>query len=192
MINSGMCLYPSKVDVNATEVFMWFKKAADLGSSAGHLGLYRCYVKGIGVEKNTEEAFGHLQVAADMGHPEAMNFIGVTFSSLSEGDDEALSQAAEYFKLSADGGCSHGMVNMGFYHMKGRKVEKNEQKALEYFQKAVNLKNPHAVVHLINLYKTKRKIAKNIESLKFWENKKTELEGCEPIDNLKRRGFHIL
>jgi hypothetical protein len=117
-----------------------------------------------------EESFGLFEKAAAKGHEESIWFLRVKKDVDMEKNalKEAFAKTEEplgwyfagrlsgwisrerfdFFKKSAEGGCSWGQVEYGGYFKHGRFVEKDEKVYVEWLEKAVNQNNPCAIYWL--------------------------------------------
>lgn len=83
----------------------WGNRASAQGDNNGRLYLGKCYLYGKGGMKNTELALRLFREAAETGKcPAAYRELGFMYDR-GEGVQENVAQAAEYYKLAADGGC---------------------------------------------------------------------------------------
>lgn len=68
----GKCLYlGSGIAKNPAAAFAWFAKSAEQNLDIAQYNLGIMYLKGVYVEKNTDEAKRYFELAAKNGHPEA-------------------------------------------------------------------------------------------------------------------------
>jgi hypothetical protein len=61
-------------------------------------------------------------------------------------------ERVDFWKKSAEGGCSWGQVRYGGYFRRGRLVELDEKAYVEWLEKAANQKNPKAIYWLGNWF----------------------------------------
>ena len=59
--------YGQATKVDKEKAFYYYKKASDLGDMQAHVALADCYMKGIGTEKNIEEAIKLYKHLCDRG-----------------------------------------------------------------------------------------------------------------------------
>ncbi len=81
---------------NNRVAFEYFSKAAELGDAEAHNRLAWLYQKGLGVEKDEEKSFHHLEEAAIGGHPNARSILGC--KEYSNGNVE---RAVKHFIIAA-------------------------------------------------------------------------------------------
>lgn len=63
------------VDRDINKAIELYRKGAELGSTFGEMRLGRAYMKGIGVRRDREEGLKWIRLAADKGHPKAMQIL---------------------------------------------------------------------------------------------------------------------
>ena len=68
------------VPVNNSEVFIWYRSAADVGNPDGIFWVGGCYQNGWGVPKDLEKAAALLRKSAEMGHAKAECQLGYCFA----------------------------------------------------------------------------------------------------------------
>ncbi len=64
---------------NLEKAICWYNKAAENGYEIAQYNLGRCYVLGIGVEKDEIKAFEYYKKSAEKGHNMAQNILGNLF-----------------------------------------------------------------------------------------------------------------
>lgn len=77
----------------------YLRNAAGKGNFHASYYLGLCYLRGTGVEKNTDEALKHLITAAEKGHQFARRELGYYFKSIKKYND-----SARFFRLAAENG----------------------------------------------------------------------------------------
>jgi hypothetical protein len=122
-----------------------------------------------------EETFERFERAAANGHEEAIWIVSVVIDV--EMEESALQETFakteeplgwwfagrfsdgreqfEYYKKSAEAGCSWGQVEYGEYFRYGMFVEKDEKVYVEWLEKAVNQNNPEAMDRLGDWFRRK-------------------------------------
>lgn len=117
LCSTGRCV--SKDPVAA---FNWYQKAAYLNNADAQYRLARSYAIGNGVECDYEREVYWTKRAADNGHKEAKQFM-----------------IQDYLKKAADYGSACAHWALGELYKKGDGVEKNENLACDYFDRALFL-----------------------------------------------------
>lgn len=114
-----------------------FQQAADLGSAdawywLGDLASY-------GVEKGQmKQAMAYYQKAADLGSGLGMYGLGMLYRQEKWGIKGDFKKAKGYFQQAIDAGCLAGYIGLGMMYEYGNGVEKDGNKALEYYEKAAD------------------------------------------------------
>jgi hypothetical protein len=118
-------------------------------------------------------SFGRFERAAAKGHEESIWILGVVKGvEMKKGDlieafaktDKPLGwffagylsdgrEEFDFFKKSAEGGCSWGQVGYGLYFTRGLHVEKDRKMFLEWLEKATNQNNPSAMNFYTNWFR---------------------------------------
>ena len=106
------------------------KRRAQAGDPAAQLKLGLCYANGEGVRKNFAIAVKWVRKAAEQGHTEAQNQLGLFY------DKEAPVEAAKWFRKAAEQGLPRAQWNLGLCYENGDGVRKNSATALKWFRKA--------------------------------------------------------
>ncbi|MBY0293450.1 MAG: sel1 repeat family protein [Alphaproteobacteria bacterium] len=139
----------SIVKKDPQKAFEFFTKAADKGMQRAILELIKEYWYKDGEKKDFSKSFKYLNIL----EPEAVRIAGEQEKNI---DDI---NPAEVFALL--GGC---------YHY-GHGVEKDDQKALDYFNQAALLGEQNALIYLAIAYQYGYGVEKNLEeAVKRWEN----------------------
>lgn len=132
----------------------WATKAYKNNNPYSVYFLYNCYLNGTGTPMNEKYAIELLKESADMGFARAIEDIGnFYFAGLHIEKDE--NKAIKYFQqLSVDDNCSNETAyNIGVIYWKGKGTSVNYQKAVEWFEYAVDTyddwgsKIPLAIFH---------------------------------------------
>ena len=77
---SYMFAYGLGTDINHDEARYWLRRSDDGGYSQAQMNLALFYSRGpIGLEQSDEKAFEWFKKAADQGHPDALNNVGVHY-----------------------------------------------------------------------------------------------------------------
>ena len=117
-----------------------------------YLGLMHEY--GFGVDKSSKKAFSFFLQSADLKYPPAKNKLGdCYFSGYGTKEDRQLAMGC--YLEAADDENSEAMVNLGTIYLNGipGMVERNYNKAYEYFIKAMDQENVNAMIHLSYMYR---------------------------------------
>lgn len=88
-----------------------YLRAANSGSIDGIVNLGLCYLNGIGVERDIEEARVYFQRASGLGHADAHCFMGSTLLLL--GDETQRDAAVQWLLKAAEKGSIRAMQQLG-------------------------------------------------------------------------------
>ena len=146
------------------------KEAADLYESAALKGNIKAqselginYKSGIGVKANQQVSIYWLKKAAEKGDAMAQNNLGVLYHN-GEGVTKDIDQALYWYKLAAEQKYGLSFRNLGSLYL----TELNDaEKAIEYYQLAIEYKDYAAAWDLSYLYQTGKAGIKINEKLAF-------------------------
>ena len=119
------------------EASRYFRSAADRNDANGLYNLGMCYMQGLGVPQDDQNAFGRFQSAAEKEHPEAMNSIALFYR---EGRvvEKSLERSAKFFEKSASYGNPYGEYNFALALQNGEGVAQDEARAAALLSKAAD------------------------------------------------------
>lgn len=119
------------------EASRYFRNAADRNDANGLYNLGMCYMQGLGVPQDDQNAFGRFQSAAEKEHPEAMNNIALFYR---EGRvvEKNLERSAKFFEKSASYGNPYGQFNFALALQNGEGVAQDETRAAALLSKAAD------------------------------------------------------
>lgn len=136
--------------------------SADQRYAAAQFNLGINYDNGIGVEKNSTEAFKCFKLAADKGHAEARSNTGSCYGR-GDGVEKNLKEAFKYFKLAADQGVAEAQNNLGICYEDGLGVAENLEEAFKYFTLAADQECAEAQCSLADiLFRNKENFSQGI------------------------------
>lgn len=140
--NKGRALSKEKKYKEALEMYI---KAADKGHLAAmnYAGMYLCNGYG-GIEKNVAKGISYLTKAADGGLSYAQVNLGRAYMNPQYGLKRDTEKGLKYMNQAAAQNNSDAMLYLGYYYETGMGVEKNKDKALEWYKKAVEHGNEAA------------------------------------------------
>ncbi|MCW1914649.1 hypothetical protein OJ996_13765 [Luteolibacter sp. GHJ8] len=99
---------------DAKQIFTLFEEASAQGSALGHVGLSRCYAKGIGTTADMRRTWKLAEEAGKTGHPEAWKQMGyLTNAGLGVAKDRK--KAVELTEKAAQAGSISAQVNLLVY-----------------------------------------------------------------------------
>jgi TPR repeat protein len=120
------------------QAMQWYQKAAATGSTAAMIHIGRFYAVGRGgVATDSNQEWAWYNKAAAAGDPQGMTEIGVIYQNRAH--DYA--QALQWYQKAAAAGNADSMYCLGELYENGYGVDKNEQTAVEWFQKGAALED---------------------------------------------------
>ena len=146
MINRIAQMYAAgdaSLSKDMNEALRWWKVSADKGDREALSAVASYYENGYGVPKNLEEAFKWHVKAAEKGSVWSLNKVANAYYYGSFGQKENPSEAAKWYEKLAKArgtGLDEIMVedakeHLGFMYFDGEGVDKNYEKAFEWFSK---------------------------------------------------------
>lgn len=120
--------------------FLYFQRAAELGSARGLNAMATAYLNGRGVEQDTEKGRALLLQAAKAGSDRAWSNLGFYYRGGKFGFPQDQAKAAACFHRAAHLGNGVAANALGKLYQAGEGVEQSAEKALEYYEKAFSLK----------------------------------------------------
>jgi len=139
----------SKTPLNAVQCFQVAveKKNHPLGL----LALGRCYLLGLGVEKDVHIGFGYLQKALEAGSIGAHARLGTCYA-LGLGVEQNIAKAVGHFEKGAEVGDSIAQLSLGQHYLHGIGVVRDRRKAVALTQDVV--KRGFSIELQIDLWET--------------------------------------
>ena len=151
--NLGFCYYHGNgVDKDDVEAAKWFRKSAEQGYESAkekleeintalatknyQLGTDYYYGQN-GKTKDYLQAVIYFRQAAEMGHADAQNFMGVCYYN-GKGVDKNYTEAVKWYRKAAEQGDKYAQFNLGLCYQYGNGVTKNLTEAKKWYQKAAD------------------------------------------------------
>lgn len=138
-----------------------------------------------------DKSFQYLKVAAQKGHPGANYLIAnmLLKNLIGTGSNDELELAYTYLKVAIEHGSIEALNTVGWMYQKGiHPLKKDENKAIQYFQKATTKDYVYAYNNLGQIYEKKKEYAKAftffIKSANLGES-----WACNKIGEYYRLGF---
>ncbi len=114
--------------------FLWYSKAAELGSAYAMNFLSVCFQEGKGTERNAKKAFEWVKKSAAMGDAEGQNMLGVLLL-VGCGTRKNARKAVEMFMMSAEQGDPWGVRNCADCMLLGIGFSGKYKRALHYYSR---------------------------------------------------------
>ena len=156
-----------------------FQQSAEAGNAEGawHLSLMHAHGKTGVVDK--EEARKWLKIAAEGGAVKAQMFLAQMSTFGRGGYEKDESVAFEYLTRAADQGNAHATHQLGVRYLYAVGVEQDLDKAIEHFDKAIELGSADAVKD--------REIAQKKKKMSFTRGIKKQISGLPMIGRSKSK-----
>lgn len=134
-----MYKYGYGVEKDYVKTVEWYRKAADKGYSEAQIALAEMYRLGDGVSRDYQKMFEWFQKAAEQGDVSAQRDIAAAYSGYDVSDDDYIDYQKSFYwyKKAADQGDSFGQYRVGSMYENGEGVSQSYQKAVEWYQKAI-------------------------------------------------------
>ena len=134
MLLEGQIGKKTKEDLE--KAFNYLKKAEELGSIAAVNSIGLCYLNGLipSIEKNEEKAIAYFKKATKEDYVYAYNNLGKIYENHND-----LKKAYEHYIVGATLEESWALNKIGKWYLEGIYIKKNEKKAYEFFNKAVEV-----------------------------------------------------
>lgn len=126
------------VKLEDTMSFEELEKLADKGNVDAQAAVAKCYLEGVGVDKNAQKFLHYVQQAAMKGNARAQNLMGVA-CLLGFSVSKNPQRAAKWYQKAVDQNYPIAICNLGEMYDSGEGMAKNPQKALALFKKALAL-----------------------------------------------------
>ncbi|WP_249029667.1 SEL1-like repeat protein [Tannockella kyphosi] len=144
------------------KAFEYYMQAVELEYSPAICNVAYCYEIGVGVEEDINKAIEYYQRASALGFPRAMCNLANIYLKI--GTPENLELSFDLNMEAARRGYSSGYFNVGAAYQFGNHVEKDNEKAKEYYRLAANQGHTTALYNLASVYEEEEN---SIESLKI-------------------------
>lgn len=175
-IKLGFLYRDKEFEENPKKAFEYFLKAAEKDVEEGLYLTGLCYLNGDGIEKDIQKALDFLKKATDLGYDVSRTYLAECYlkGALVPKD---LKKGYELYYLSAESGSISSLIQVGYMLHYGIGVEKNEEKAKEYFEMIALNEDIETQFMLGNLF------------IKFENDSDYYKRGCEIIKKLAEQKF---
>ena len=148
----GAALYSDEKYAEAVECF---RRAAENGHAESMSMYADCLLGGMGIEENIPQAVAWYKQAAEKGHAPSMYMYALCLyhgEDISEGIEQDLSQAVKWYKQAAQLGNCDANLELGKLYKRGEGVQRDPEKAVACFQKAMEEEEEAMVEYAVCLY----------------------------------------
>ena len=142
---------PTSTEITRENTFESNLKAAEAGDISAQSNLGFMYAKGIGVEKNIDEAIKWYRKAAENGHLNSQFNLGVIYAK-GRGVDQNYHEAFKWYKMAAEQNDKTALVTVAMMLAKGIGTEKNEKDAVNWYYRAATQGHINAQYTLATMF----------------------------------------
>ena len=121
-------------------------------------------------EQNYIEAVYWYRKAAEQGHTEAQNNLGVCYE-YGKGVEQDYEEAAKWYKKAAEQGHTEAQNNLGVCYEYGKGVEQDYEEAAKWYKKAAEQGNANAQTNLGFFYENGHGVAQSYQEAVKWYQK---------------------
>lgn len=163
-------------DKARSDMFKFYKRAAELGNSEAMYELAGLYQVGIGAEEDISKAIQWYETSATIGHVDSMLTLGKLYT---DGDKvpKNLRQAIHWYEMAADSGSIFATKKLGdLYYRGGDDLEEDPHKAFELLKKVAESGENASYVRdamttLGNMYRFGNGVEKDDFQARYWYEK---------------------
>jgi TPR repeat protein len=137
-------------------LFNSYKKKVQKGGNDKNISIYQyelanCYMNGIGVNINHEEAIHYFKISAERGHTNSQYYLSYYYD---EGKyiEKNIDEAIKWCKKSADQNNDLAQNQLGCYYEIGTYIDKNIEEACNLYKKSAIQGNVSAQYNLASCY----------------------------------------
>ena len=149
------------------------KQANEDNNALAQYALGLLYDRGLGVEKNRQQAIKWYQKSAEQGESNGQYSLGLGYK-LGEGIEQNYKLATLWYHKAAMQNNAYGQTSMGSMYMLGRGVEKDYKQAIEWYRKAAEQGGLLGQVAMGNVYESGKGVEKDYKQAVKWYRKAAE------------------
>lgn len=159
-------------DKDSEKAIEWYKKGEVFGDPANLMQLAFLYTDGEDIEPNAVKAMQYAKKAADLGYPDALNFMAGVYIRGKEGVPKNPAKAVELLKQAAATGDQTAMTTLAYLYLGGVNdaIPKDDKTSFFWAKKAAESGGAEAMALLGNMYEEGKVIEKNTIKARFWTN----------------------
>ena len=150
-----------------------YQQAAEAGDINAQSSLGFIYAKGIGTEKDHEQAIKWYRMAAEQGHLNSQFNLGVMYAK-GRGIEQDYTEAYRWYKMAANQGDTISQATLGVMCKKGIGTDKNYEKAINWYYKAAMQGHLDAQYHVAKMFVKGRGVPVNDQEGFKWYFKAAE------------------
>lgn len=174
------------------EAFKLYHEAVSKGNSTAMYDIASCYERGVGVERNSEEAVKWYKMYSEK-EPNGLEAVGRCYRD-GIGVEKDIVEAIKWWRKAVDNGCLGAATDIGICYYNGNGVIKNYNEAFMWFRKAVEpyddgCKWSEAPFYIGECYYSGKGVEKNVsEAIKWW---KIAADGLDPRAKARLRELYV-
>lgn len=148
------------VEKNYNKAFFYLSKGADIDDMDCLEAIGDMYYNGIYLDEDREKAFSHYNRSIDEGNIKIYYKLGKIYE-----EEDNIEMALLNYLKGHNNGELKSTQRLGIMYYNGEGVEKDEEKALQYMEKAIEGEDPHSIYVIGVIYLNKDR-EKGVEYLK--------------------------
>ena len=149
------------MEEDKAKMLMWLKRAVAEGDEPDALSvLGQMYLNGDEVDKDVALAVEYLEMAADLGHPEAQTCLGKLYTFGSEDVVQDVELGVEWLEEAEEQGNADAQATLGRHYHETEEYEKS----ISYWEKAAEQGHPGAQFDLGVCYINGFGVEQNVET----------------------------
>lgn len=145
--------------------------------------LGNCYLHGVGIGADPNQAFQYYKKGAEQGDADAQLMLADMYYN-GKAVKQDFKQAAYWFEKSAEQGNAEAQHAVGDMYLNGRGVGKDTQKGVEFVRKAANQGLPDACMGLGILYQMGIGVQKDVDTAILWIEKAASQDNAQAMSML--------
>ena len=157
---ADLLFYGHGVTQDYKKAIDYYKEAAELGFGRACASLGRIYETGNGTNSNLNTAYFYYKRGAECGDLCCIFAVGKYHEKKMIPKNEqsrGMTDAVSYYETAANEDYPEALTKLGYMYEKGIYYNRNQTKALEYYEKAASLGDSLAMNYVgLNLYKNQR------------------------------------
>lgn len=162
--------------------FLKMMDDAEQGNANAQYYLGKCYLYGLGVDSNKDEAMRWFLKAAKQGEGRAQDQLCCYY--IGSGSKQNYTEAANWSRKAAEQGFVRAQFVLGWCYYNGKGVTKNYTEAVKWYRKAAEQGNSNAQNILGDCYYDGEGVEKNYTEAANWYRKAAEQGNASAQSNL--------